>query len=794
MSGSTNPMSQGSVTAAPAAAGATEGTQISLNVRMLDHSTYQISILSSASVPELKEIIANETGVVIARQRLIFRGKVLKNDQPISAYSLEDGHTLHLVVRAENASAEGASSNDTATAVNGTDANQRTAASGSRARSASDPSSMRQQDGGRRDNDEADPTMGLGPSNRVVMGAAITVPEGSDVSMPFLTSMITNMLNSVQDSVSTRNVVVSERPRESGLDAQGIPRPARVRRSRRTFRPGSTVPSPSVVLSHAGSLPSTSSLFGPLTPRLQATYESLRANIQNTDYNFAGVRPEALEITNAVPDLVFLQTQLRNLETLIGELRERIQQLPGALRDLSELVGNPTAQQPLITPAIQTIDALQQLSDYAELLSRFARGSFQESTSGLLHPGLSDRGELRATSLSAIPIRFSLPNVNITGVSGGTAPSVAPPSSASSAPAASTMASAATGRPQTTVSTSTAPTSESENSRNERSNPLFSFLERMNESIRGVTGLVSGGGANSSAQTSTSMSPPTASAARSGASPVGQNNSPPQRTAVRITSASSGGMPFLSAFPSPLSSVVFPVELHETSVASTTWNFGEFLNRLLSDMPASTIYGVMRGDATSVHQFMAQVGFALLGGVDLPPVSRSAIRTWSNTLIGEVRQQLRALGLPATFSGDSGDFVDQLVRPIEPFVPELINNFIRATTITRTRLFGENSTRFVHNMAHSLVQHLRAYYGGDDARLQQVLRDLLVRLGLDERMAVFGVTSFIEWVSQDAGSNASTSRRRPLAEANQESEEGTNASTTTPSAADASAPKRRRQE
>lgn len=50
-------------------------------------------------VPALKEQIASVTGVLSDQQRLICRGKVLKDDQLLSAYHVEDGHTLHLVAR-----------------------------------------------------------------------------------------------------------------------------------------------------------------------------------------------------------------------------------------------------------------------------------------------------------------------------------------------------------------------------------------------------------------------------------------------------------------------------------------------------------------------------------------------------------------------------------------------------------------------------------------------------------------------------------------------------------------------
>ncbi|GFP83315.1 ubiquitin domain-containing protein dsk2 [Phtheirospermum japonicum] len=58
-----------------------------------------IHVTLQVPVPQLKEQIASLTGVVSDQQRLICRGKVLKDDQLLSAYHVEDGHTLHLVVR-----------------------------------------------------------------------------------------------------------------------------------------------------------------------------------------------------------------------------------------------------------------------------------------------------------------------------------------------------------------------------------------------------------------------------------------------------------------------------------------------------------------------------------------------------------------------------------------------------------------------------------------------------------------------------------------------------------------------
>ncbi|XP_022755237.1 uncharacterized protein LOC111303330 isoform X2 [Durio zibethinus] len=80
---------------------ATEGseTTIEIKIKTLDSQTYTLRVDKQMPVPALKEQIASVTGVLSEQQRLICRGKVLKDDQLLSAYHVEDGHTLHLVVR-----------------------------------------------------------------------------------------------------------------------------------------------------------------------------------------------------------------------------------------------------------------------------------------------------------------------------------------------------------------------------------------------------------------------------------------------------------------------------------------------------------------------------------------------------------------------------------------------------------------------------------------------------------------------------------------------------------------------
>lgn len=74
-------------------------TTVEIKIKMLDSQTYTLRVDKCLPVPALKEQIATVTGVLTEQQRLICRGKVLKDDQLLSAYHVEDGHTLHLVVR-----------------------------------------------------------------------------------------------------------------------------------------------------------------------------------------------------------------------------------------------------------------------------------------------------------------------------------------------------------------------------------------------------------------------------------------------------------------------------------------------------------------------------------------------------------------------------------------------------------------------------------------------------------------------------------------------------------------------
>ncbi|KAG8378028.1 hypothetical protein BUALT_Bualt08G0095600 [Buddleja alternifolia] len=70
-----------------------------LNIKTLDSRVYSFHVDKNIVVSVFKEKIASQSGVPVGQQRLIFRGKVLKDNHPLSEYNVENGDTLHLVER-----------------------------------------------------------------------------------------------------------------------------------------------------------------------------------------------------------------------------------------------------------------------------------------------------------------------------------------------------------------------------------------------------------------------------------------------------------------------------------------------------------------------------------------------------------------------------------------------------------------------------------------------------------------------------------------------------------------------
>eukprot|EP01113_Clastostelium_recurvatum_P023479 TRINITY_DN2802_c0_g1_i6.p1 TRINITY_DN2802_c0_g1~~TRINITY_DN2802_c0_g1_i6.p1 ORF type:complete len:800 (+),score=168.46 TRINITY_DN2802_c0_g1_i6:1-2400(+) len=71
--------------------------QLNINVKTLDSKVFNLSVPSNVPVPELKVRIEALTQVPASSQRLIFQGKVLKDEQTLNNFPIKDGQTIHMV-------------------------------------------------------------------------------------------------------------------------------------------------------------------------------------------------------------------------------------------------------------------------------------------------------------------------------------------------------------------------------------------------------------------------------------------------------------------------------------------------------------------------------------------------------------------------------------------------------------------------------------------------------------------------------------------------------------------------
>ncbi|KAI3852249.1 hypothetical protein MKX03_028401 [Papaver bracteatum] len=145
---------------------------VEVNVKTLDSQIYAFRVEKNMPVPLFKEKIAGTVGVPVEQQRLIFRGKVLKDNQCLSEYHVEDGHTLHLVARqpAQPQTSSGTPSGEANANTNGQGNDPNTAA----------------------------PRNRVGPvSHSVVLGTFNVGDQGENGGVPDLTRIVGAVLNSI---------------------------------------------------------------------------------------------------------------------------------------------------------------------------------------------------------------------------------------------------------------------------------------------------------------------------------------------------------------------------------------------------------------------------------------------------------------------------------------------------------------------------------------------------------------------------------------------------------------------
>lgn len=79
-----------------------DGSGLTLSVKMLDSTVHSVTVPSAnVLVSDLKRAVSEVAGVPADRQRLIFRGAVLKDEKTLAEYRMESGFVIHLVVSPE---------------------------------------------------------------------------------------------------------------------------------------------------------------------------------------------------------------------------------------------------------------------------------------------------------------------------------------------------------------------------------------------------------------------------------------------------------------------------------------------------------------------------------------------------------------------------------------------------------------------------------------------------------------------------------------------------------------------
>lgn len=88
-------------------------SEINVNIKCSNSDKADVQIELSATV--LKEKAGEALYVPASRQRLIYKGRVLKDESTLESYEVQDGHTVHMVKGASAAAASTATARSTTT-------------------------------------------------------------------------------------------------------------------------------------------------------------------------------------------------------------------------------------------------------------------------------------------------------------------------------------------------------------------------------------------------------------------------------------------------------------------------------------------------------------------------------------------------------------------------------------------------------------------------------------------------------------------------------------------------------
>lgn len=87
-------------------------SEFRVTIKMAGDSKHEVSVTSTMTVLELKGKLASELDIAVDRQRLIFSGKVLKDNDSLDTYKIKEGQAIHLVKGAAKNTTSGIASGE----------------------------------------------------------------------------------------------------------------------------------------------------------------------------------------------------------------------------------------------------------------------------------------------------------------------------------------------------------------------------------------------------------------------------------------------------------------------------------------------------------------------------------------------------------------------------------------------------------------------------------------------------------------------------------------------------------
>lgn len=81
----------------PAVPGSDSDGAVNINIRCSNGSKFSVQVCLTSSVASFKSDISQRCDIPAEQQRLIYKGRILKDDQTLASYGLMADHTIHLV-------------------------------------------------------------------------------------------------------------------------------------------------------------------------------------------------------------------------------------------------------------------------------------------------------------------------------------------------------------------------------------------------------------------------------------------------------------------------------------------------------------------------------------------------------------------------------------------------------------------------------------------------------------------------------------------------------------------------